>query len=87
LPCLGLDHDGADRNGNKLLQGTLDQKEAAHSKREPRTAAEMKPSAAAVRCGVWRGVSCVSWPGVWDFILELDCGRSAIAQRGGVRGY
>ena len=40
-------------------------------------------------CRAVRGLErsiCSSWPGVWDFSLELDCDRSAIAQTRGVLG-
>jgi hypothetical protein len=42
LPCLGLDHDGANGNGNKLLKGTLDPKGSCPREAPTPHAVEMK---------------------------------------------
>ena len=57
--CLGLDHDGANRNGNKLRKGTLDSKGSCPREAPTRYAVDMEAfgSCRAVR-GVERNSLC-----------------------------
>lgn len=74
LPYLGLDPDGANRTGNKLLNGMLDPKEAC---RFPAPAPARRGtegvSAPAVRCGGWRG----------GILCELPRSSRLLAEAGG----